>query len=322
VSEFTPERTMTEGERDLADSVYAAIQRASNFSERSQQSQDFRIGISDLGWCSEKVRRMVAGIPEPPTDKLPAFAGTALGDHIERACLAAWPHALVQQDVAVTLHGDGGDYRVGGHPDMILPEGKLIDFKTSRGLGKARRSGPDQQQQFQRHCYALGAWEGGLFHESVKGPEEVQVANVWMDRSCDERELWVDMEPFSWDVIDQAAMWVDDLVYSYRNDMEARKEPAREICAKTCGHFPTCRALDTDVQGLLTDDGVLLAVDMYREGLALEKRARKLKDEAKETLNGVAGSTGKFSIRWVHVNESEVHYTRQPYDRLDVRSTT
>ena len=321
MSEFAPERAMTEEENDLAVAVYQAIQNASNFSERSQQSQDFRIGISDLGWCSEKVRRMVAGIPEPVTDKLPAFAGTALGDHIEAACMAMWPHAHRQAEVGVTLQGDGGVYRVTGHPDLILPNGVVIDFKTSRGLSKAKRSGPDQQKQFQRHCYGLGAYEGGLFHESVQ-IEDVKVANVWMDRACDERELWVDMEPFSWDVIDQAAMWVDDLVYAYKHDMEARKEPAREICAKTCGHFNTCRALDTDVQGLLTDDGVLVAVDMYREGLALEKRARRLKDEAKETLDGIAGSTGKFSVRWVHVNESEVHYTRQAYNRLDVRSTT
>lgn len=321
MTEFTPERQMSNEEQDLAAAVYQAIQNASNYSERSQQSADFRIGISDLGWCSEKVRRMVAGIPEPVTDKLPAFIGTALGDHIEKACHDMWPHAIVQAEVIVHLHGDGGTYALTGHPDFILPNGVVIDFKTSDGLGRVKRSGPDQQKQFQRHCYGLGAYTAGMFQDWVT-LDDVKVANVWLDRTGREREAFVDMEPFSMDVVEQAGMWVDDLVYAYRNEQEARKEPAREICAKTCGHFTTCRSLDTDVQGLLTDEGVLTAVDMYREGLALERTAKKLKDEAKNSLTGVSGSTGKFSLRWVEVGGTHVEFDRQPYSRLDIRSTS
>ena len=78
---------------------------------------------------------------------------------------------------------------------------------------------------------------------------------------------------------------------------------------------------DTDVEGLLTDDEVLTAIDMYRQAGDLERTARKLKDEAKSTLTGVSGSTGKFTVRWVQVNESQVSYTRQAYERLDVRPT-
>lgn len=126
---------MTPEESLLAATVYGAIQSASNYSERSQQSADYRIGMSDLGYCSEKVRRMLAGIPEPVTDKLKAFIGTALGDHAERACLAVWPHAIVQAEVVVALTGDRGTYNVGGHPDLILPEGLVIDFKSAGGLG-------------------------------------------------------------------------------------------------------------------------------------------------------------------------------------------
>lgn len=321
MSEFTPERQMTPRETDLANAVYRAIQNSSNYSERSQQSDSFRIGISDLGWCSEKVRRMVAGIPEPITDKLPAFIGTALGDHVEQACQAMWPDAIRQAEVIVHLHGDGGTYTLTGHPDMILRNGLVIDFKSVDGFGRIKRTGPDQQKQFQRHCYGLGAFKAGLFDEWVT-LDDVTVANVWIDRSGVERELFVDLESFSMDVVEQAGMWVDDVVYAYKNQQEARKEPAREICAKACGHFATCRALDTDVEGLLTDDGVLTSVDMYREGLALERKARKLKDEAKVHLTGISGSTGKFSVRWVQVGGSHVEFDRQPYSRLDVRPTT
>lgn len=321
MTETVPERTMSEAEEALAEAVYGAIQAASNFSERSQQSADFRIGISDLGYCSEKVRRMVAGIPEPVTDKLPAFIGTALGDHVEQACADLWPDAIRQAEVSLTLAGDGGTYTLTGHPDLIRKDGLVIDFKSTRGLSKPRRMGPSQQQQFQRHGYGLACFEAGLFNPDVT-LDDVKVANVWVDRAGDDRELYVHMEPLSLDVIEQAAMWVDDLVWSYKNNQPARKEPAREVCAKTCGHFDDCRALDTDVEGLLTDEGVLVAIDMYREGLALERRARKLKDESKQTLLGVGGSTGKWTVRWVHVNGSEVHFTRDAYDRLDIRSTS
>lgn len=312
------ERVMNEEEQALADEVYAAIQHASNYSERSQQGADFRIGISDLGWCSEKVRRMVAGIPEPVTDKLPAFIGTALGDHMEQACMTAWPHAIRQATVQVTLCGDGGEYLVTGHPDLILPEGLVIDYKSARGLTKVRRTGPDQQQQFQRHSYALGAYGMGLFHDTVE-LADVRVANVWMDRAADDRGLHVHLEPFSMDVIQQAAMWIDDVAYAYQQDQPARKEPPLEMCRKVCGHFADCRGGEGDPEGLLTDDGVLVAVDMYNEGIALEKQGRKLKEEAKAELSGIQGSTGKFSVRWVHVNGSHVEFDRASYEKLDVR---
>jgi hypothetical protein len=305
-------------EQDLAAQVYAAIQHASNESERSQQSTDFRIGMSDLGFCSEKVRRMVAGIPEPVTDKLAAFIGTAIGDHVEQACLAIWPHAIRQPAVAVTLHGDGGDYVVTGHPDLVLPdEGIVVDFKTHRGLAVPRRTGPSRQQQYQRHGYALGAWEAGLFGDLDLS--DVQVANVWVDRAADDHEVYAHMEPYDQRVIDEAAMWLDDVAYAYLHDQEARKEPAREVCAKACGHFADCRLYDTDVQGLLTDDTILASVDMYREAATMEKQARRLKDQAKAALTGVTGSTGKVMVRWVHINGTHVEFDRDPYDRLDVR---
>lgn len=306
---------MTVEEQELADALYGAIQAASNYSERSQQQADFRIGVSDLGFCSERVRRMLAGIPEPVTDKLAAFIGTAIGDHVEQAVKKLWPDCVIQSEVSVQLQGDGGTYTVTGHPDIIV-DNKVIDVKTSRGLDIARRSGLDLQKQFQRHCYAKGAWEMGL----LEGPlEEVQVANFWIDRAADDKRGLVKMEPYSPEVVAQAAIWVDELVYDYLRGQESRKEPPREMCAKACGHFSTCRALDTDVQGLLTDPVVLSAVEQYREGTALIKEGEQLKDQAKANLVDVQGSTGEFTVRWVYVNPSEVHYTRQGYDRLDIR---
>lgn len=306
---------MDEEEADLASSVYEAIQRSSNYSVRSMQSRDFRVGISDLGWCSERTRRMLGQETPDDRDMLPAFIGTAIGDHTEAAIADMWPNAIRKAEVTVVLHGERADYNIGGHPDVLI-DNKVIDVKTSRGLGTARRTGPSQQQQFQRHCYALGAWNAGL----LTGPlEDVQVANVWIDRAGDERECHVHMEKYNPDVVQAAGWWLDDVIYAYLHSEEARKEPPREMCEKVCGFYATCRAMDTDVQGLLTDDGVLAAVDMYREASDLERAARLLKDQAKSHLGGITGSTGEYAVRWVHVNEAEVNYVRGGYDRLDVR---
>ncbi len=314
-----PDRAMSEEEQTLAEQVYEAIQRSSNYSERSQQSADFRIGISDLGFCSELVRRMLAGIPEPVTDKTAAFIGTALGDHIEQAYCAMHPGAIRQAEVSLTLQGDGGVYTLTGHPDIIDPSGVIVDVKTTLGLSIVRRNGPSLQQQFQRHCYALAAFE--MYDEGVT-LDDVRVANVWFDRAGDETFPYVHMEPFNPEVVGQAGMFIDDLVYAYLHDDAARKEPPREVCAKVCGHFADCRALDTDVEGLLTAPDIITAVDLYREGLALEKQGAKMKDQAKAALIDVSGSTGKFTVRWVHVNGSHVEFDRKPSERLDIKPMT
>lgn len=311
-----PVRYMNDDEEALAASVYEAIQLASNYSARSLQSREFKVGISDLGFCSERVRRMLDKQVPDDRDVLPAWIGTALGDHAEQAVTAMWPHAHRQVEVTVRLIGERGTYNVTGHPDLIVDD-KLVDIKTGRGLGVARRSGPSQQQQFQRHCYAVGAWNAGYFGDLAL--EDVKVANVWIDRAADERELYVQMEPFDPQVVEQAGWWLDDVIYSFIHQEEARKEPPREMCEKVCGFYPTCRAMDTDVEGLLTDETVLTAVDMYRDGLTMVREGERLKDQAKAHLTDVRGSTGEFNVRWTHVNGTHVEYDRAGYERLDIR---
>lgn len=304
---------------ELAANIYEAIQDASNFSERSQQSADFRMGVSDMGFCSEKVRRMLMGQAEPPGDKLAAFIGTAIGDHAEQALKAKYPHLIIQSEVSLTLDGEGGrTYVVSGHPDVIDPvEGIVIDMKTARGLEYVKRDGPDRQKQFQRHAYALGAWEAGMFPDHKL--EEIRVANCWLDRGGDDKYAHVNMEPYNPDIITEMGEWLDEVVYAYLHGEEARKEPPREMCAKACGHFLTCRAGDTDVEGLLTDPEVLTAVDMYQEGLELERAGKRLKDQGKIRLVGVEGSTGQFAVRWTTVQGTTVSYKRDAYMKLDLK---
>lgn len=311
-----PARVMDDYEQELADQVYDSIMDYSRHDGRGQQSAEYRVGISDLGFCSERTRRMLNQEDPDDTDVLAAFIGTALGDHAEQALMKRYPKLIRQANVEVTLTGERNTFHVPGHPDIIDPEGEVIDFKTTRGLEVPRRKGPSQQQQFQRHGYALGAYEKGLFKVGI---DKVRVTNVWIDRAADDKKVYVHSELFDYGVIEQMTWWLDEVVYAYLNDQPARKEPPYEMCQKVCGFFDTCRLGETDAEGLLTDDEVLIAVEMYREGLALEKEAKRLKDQAKPVLADISGSTGEFTIRWLHVNGSHIEFDRKPYDKIDIR---
>lgn len=311
---------MTDAERALAEALYGGMMESMRRSDRSKQAQEFRVGVSDLGYCSERLRRFLDRQVPEDTDMLAAFHGTWLGAGLEQASLIPFPNAILQSEVSLTLHGDTNTYEVPGHPDIILPEGILLDGKSSNGLNDARRAGmEDLQKKFQRHCYGVAAYNQGLFNDDV-ALEDIQVGNAWIDRSAEEKRLLVKLEPLDLDVIEQATAWLDEVVYAWQHNQEAPKEPAREVCAATCGFFSVCRAYDTDVQGLLTDPTVLRAVEMKNEGTILKREAERLLKEAKSNLDNIAGSTGEYTVRWIDVPPSEIKgFTRAGYRRLDVR---
>lgn len=312
--DLLPAPIMDAEEQQLADLVYQAVQDHSNYSYRSKLSGKFHVGISDIGFCSERVRRQLAEIPlDNDPDVLAAFLGTAVGDHIEQAMIARYPNLVTQAKVQVELKGDGGLYQVSGHPDLVFTTG-VMDIKSVDGLERVKRTGANFQQLVQRHCYTLGAFEAGLL--DVDKVEDAWTANLWVDRSGRTKEFHVQRDQFSWNVIEQAAQWLDEVVYSHKFNQIARKEPPRELCAVSCGYYADCRALDTDVSGLITDPDQLVAVDLYREGSVLESKGRMMKSEAKNSLVGVNGSTGQFNVRWTWVNPGHVSYDREGYSKL------
>ena len=310
-----PEIPMARDDERLADTIYAAVMAHSRHSGRGQQSAAFRVGISDLGYCGERTRRMLGQEVPDDTDVLAAFIGTAIGADVEEALVELWPDAISQAEVELPLAGDVRTFNVMGHPDLIRPDWGVLDVKTGRGLNLPRRVGPSQQQQFQRHCYTKAASLAGLLTIPL---EEATVGNVWFDRAADEKTCYVQSEPYNEEVVAAATEWLDDVVYSYLMGIEARKEPPRNVCEATCGFFATCRALDTDVEGLIYDDVSLTAIAMYQEGALLEKSGKQMKDQAKKALTGVFGSTGEFAVRWVHVDGGHVSYDRRPSDRLTI----
>jgi hypothetical protein len=313
-----PPRLMTTEEEATSRAFYEAVQLATNQTARSIQASGHRVGVSDLGHCSERVRRHLLGQQEPATDKTAAFIGTALGDHIESAYLDVFPDMIRQAEVSITLHGDTGTYVLIGHPDLIEPRGRLIDVKTVRGLERVRRTGPSQQQQFQRHMYAKASHQAGLFDDDV-ALSDVKVSNVWFDRGGDDKEPHVHEEAYDERVVEAATAWLDDVVYAFQHGEEARKEPPIQMCEKACGFFLDCRAGRGGPQGLIADPDLLAAVEMQREAMDLERRARRLKDEAKAALQGVEGSTGAYTVKWVKIGGGHVEYDRSPYMKLDIR---
>lgn len=309
---------MTPEEEQAAKDIYGALMTFSNDSERSKQAADFRLGISDIGWCPEYNRRLMDQQVPEETDALPAFIGTAIGEHAEQALKAGlWPDAILQAEVALTLQLQDRVIRLPGHPDIILPGWGVWDGKTDYGLSTIEREGPSFQQRFQRNAYALAAWEEGLLGDMPL--DDVKVGNFWIDRTGVDKRVHVHIESFDPDVIGEGVEELDSTVYAFLHDEEAEKRPPRQVCEVTCGFFRVCREWETDVHGLITDPLLVGSIEMYAEGLELARRGQRLKDEAKAHLQDISGSTGKWRIRWTWINPTEVPaQQRRGYYKISV----
>lgn len=303
-------------EQELADWAYRTINTHNRASERSRWQDMFHVGISDVGFCQEFTRRMI--VQEPETDERDysaAFLGTAIGDHVEAALSSAAPSLRRGVSLTAQLSGDQGTYYITGHPDL-LGDDIVIDIKTHAGLKLLERTGPTQQQLFQRHLYALGAHQSGLLSVPLA---EVKTANLWFDRSGADHAAVAHVDTFNPDMVKAATAWLDDVVYAVRYGEEASREPPREFCERYCTRFTACRSRDTDVHGLLTDPEVLAAVDLYREAGRQESEAKRMRSQAQIALRGVQGSTGQYTVRWVTVPGGPVAYQRHEYERLSIQ---
>jgi hypothetical protein len=323
-----PPGMMTDEEQALADAIYQAIQDASHESPRSQQAGQFRIGVSDLGFCPERTRRMLDGQVPERTDVLAAWVGTALGDHLEQAWVAKHPDWRRQLPIEVRLRVNIGDRRyevvVPGHPDLVHRRGKMIDAKTDFGLTDPLRNGPSRQQQYQRHLYGLGCYEAGYFDPDVD-LDDVVVGNVWLDRGAVDKFAVVKMEKFNPEVVDEARDWLEDVIYHLVNKQEAEKVPPRDMCAVVCGYYEECRAFDTDTSGLVTEEQVIRHAAIYREGQVLASKGDRLKKEAKAHLDGIDGmirlDEGIFQLRhtWRNPTILENGTVKRGYTVIELR---
>lgn len=306
-------------EQEIAESVRAAVNRFSTTTERAEQDKQFIIGPSAIGYCSERLRRQLdRQVPEDAVEWNKAFIGTFLGDGLETAMQKVYPRLLVQSEFWIELKGDRYAYRIPAHSDLIDPAaGLLLDFKTKDGLEYVKRAETAQGYQFQRHLYALGAHQSGLFlpHWEL---EDIQVGNIYYDRSGKEPVPHVQVEPFSHDVIREAVWWLEEVVDAFLAGEEATKEPPREVCEKTCGFFTKCRAYDTDVEGVIRDPKALEAIEMYVEGGDLERTGKKMKNQAKLILQAFEGHTPTHTLRWKLINGYDVAYHKDDEVRISL----
>lgn len=306
---------VAEFEQDTARQVEQAIIDFGNHSTRSRQSVNHVLGVSDIGHCREYARRMILQEPhgvQPTTYAMASFAGTAIGSLAEDAVIASLSKmpALKQRKVTVLLPGD---ITLTGHPDLVLPNA-VIDFKTADGLAVVRADGASTQQRFQVTLYAKALIDVGMIEP------DAWCVLVWLDRSGRETRPHVQAWRYDPAIVEEAAQWIDDVLYAYRNNEEASRDKPREFCWACCPFVQSCRGGDTDATGLLDDPAIETAIAVLDDAKVRAKSAENDRKAALAVLNGSNGSTGRHTVRWVEVPETTIKPgTRRAFLKLDVR---
>lgn len=304
-------------------SIALALAQHNNAAARTQQSRAGILGPSDIGFCRQKavlVTRQVE--PSDKVSKWSAMVGTAMHNYIESALKVQYPDWILGSidDLTVTATLPSGA-AISGHPDIVIPsQNTVLDIKTVDGFEWIKRQGASQSHKYQRHLYAMGCIEAGLFDTSKK----VYVGNVYFDRSGKDPDFIVITEEFDPSLTSEVDAWVSDVIYAVKHNEDGARDVAAPVCERICEFFTVCRGgLEVlDGQEFITDSHLLSAIDMYLEGDALAKQGDSMKKQAKAELAGVNGTTGDVQVRWVHVNPTTVpETTRSGYDRLDIRKS-
>lgn len=306
---------------DYGVAISAALTAYMDNSPRSMQADEGRLGPSDIGFCRQKAALMVKGVDA--TDAPPKWAaavGTAVHNYVETAIKRMFPDWLLGSidDLSVTATLPSGA-QISGHPDIVIPESNtVLDIKTVDGFQWVKREGTSQQHKYQRHLYALGCLQAGIFDKS----KPVYVGNIYFDRSGKQPEPLAIVEEMDVMLTDEIDSWVQDVIYAVKHGEDASRDIPAAVCERICSHFTACRGALENYDGgeFITDSELVAAVDMYTEARNMEKTAKQMKDEASSRLAGVNGSTGSWQVRWVEVQPTRVEsFEKQGYSRLDIR---
>ena len=306
---------------DYGMAVSAALTAYMDNSARSMQASEGRLGPSDIGFCRQKAALMTRGIEASDSSpKWAAAVGTAIHNYVETAIKDMFPNWLLGSidDLSVTATLPSGA-EISGHPDIVIAaENTVLDIKTVDGFEWIKREGTSQQHKYQRHLYALGCIESGLFDES----QTVYVGNIYFDRSGKEQTPLVVVEEMDPTLTNEIDAWITDVIYAVKNKEDASRDIPAAVCERICSHFTACRgSLDVHQGSVMIEDAeTLAAVDMYTEARDMAKQADQMKKEASSRLHGINGSTGNWQIRWVEVQPTTVDsFEKAGYSRLDVR---
>lgn len=311
---------MNERETKIKDLITTALSDYMNKSPRSVQSAEGILGPSDIGFCRQKAKLMIEGVPQ--TDNPPKWAaavGTALHNYIEAAIQnnLGWLVGSID-NIRVTATLPSG-VQISGHPDIVVPSSNaVLDIKTVDGYEWIKRSGTSQQHKYQRHLYAMGLIQAGILDDS----KPVLVGNIYFDRSGKQAEPIVLVEEMDPTLTPEIDSWIQDVIYAVQHHEEASRDVPAAVCEKICSHFTACRGELGIEEGtvMIEDQELLSAVDMYVEARELGKTAERMKKEAQSMLTGINGSTGTYQVRWVDVAPTTVDsFEKIGYSRMDIR---
>lgn len=306
--------------------VRDAIQNASNQTERSQQQQDFYIGLSTLGHCRQYAALMIKQTPfSDVRDKSAAFMGTVTGDAIEEQMKLDNPDMLFQGTVNFPIPSGG---EIQGHFDIVVPPAAakrlgipqmVIDLKSKAELETIKKYGQSDQQRFQLHGYGAACIAAGILDPD----QPIKLANAFFDRSGQEPEPYSVVIDYDPNVLFEMDNWIQDVIYAVRHGEDASRDMPREWCMSWCEYATTCRAFDTDAEGLLTDPEVLSAVELWKETQELKTQVKKNEIAFKRVLldpnKKVSGSTGTHLVRPTYVGPTEIKAgTRSGYTKLSI----
>lgn len=302
---------------DIATRVREVIRADSAESDRSQQSLQRLIGPSEVGGCRAYLAHMIAGTPiddDYDDIKYAAFIGTYIGDAVERGMAKRYPDEIRTQ-VPLTATLPSG-LQVSGHCDIVELDVGIHDLKSKDRLAMVRRYPASLQYLIQVNIYLLAAIQAGLV------PEDASWSLVFLDRSGSEDTPHVITGTLDMSIIALAESRLEDALYAAEHNLDdAPRDMPMDFCLGYCPFVSSCRGKDEHlVEGLIEDPEQLNAVDAYRQGLAMEKEGKKLKDAAKAELAGVQGSTGEYEISWTWVDATQMPATtRSGYNRMTVR---
>jgi hypothetical protein len=295
--------------------------------DRSQQTQQRILGVSDIMGCRSYGARFLAG--DPFTD----------ADVSQAALRGTWIHNAV---LPIIADARGADHEVKvdvalpngmtvrGHVDLIEPDPPMVlDLKTSDGLAGPRRHGADRQQRMQRHLYGAGYVQNGAWTgEAIPG---LTVGNVWMDRNDLLEPPHVELEPYDPTWLDTAATWVDEVQYHIDQGPEGIANAPRDRdvfwCRNFCPFVTACRGPEAvAVDEVIESDELAVAAAMRREAIDMEKEAKEIRKAADAVLERVKdarvlvkGEAGTFRVASTWVNPSSYEVNRQGYYKTDVK---
>lgn len=317
VADDLPLEDDQEQEGLVAGLLHGLVDWAMDNSARSLYAQGKRIGVSDIGGCREYVRRLIADeeFSNPRTGFMAAAVGTAFGEWFEQAYRRKYPSALIQEKVEVDLNMGGFKLTIPGHLDIVDPERDvLIDGKTKNGLAVIRKAEVERKHQYQVTLYAAALIARGVL------TDKATLAIAYWDRSGVEQQPYVYEWTYDPNILAEAEQWIQDVVYALTQGEEASKDMPREWCYSFCPYADSCRGGDSDVTGLIEDEMIVTAIDLYKDALARKNRAEADRKAAAADLAGIAGRTPKWTLRWIHVGESEIKPgIRRAHDRIDIR---